>query len=304
MAETDSEVVEEQSTESPSLGEGFLTDMTPGQSEATEEQSEEAPEEEQGETPQIEADLTKLSRDNLTDAQLRDLQGGYLRQSDYTRKTTDVSEGRAKLEADRAALLQEQKDFHSAQLEQAKAPQEQTQSQALQQLMQDPNISAEDRAGLGYIAQQAWTIEQQATALKSLQEQMEKLSPQLEETTGTVTQLTEAQNRVQVEVYKQQAAEADNFFGVGETRKYGGFIIQHLEQINPNTNEKYTIPELVGMASGKSVEEASKARQGTKKFRQRSKQQVAPTGSTSVIDTEGADQTEAQAISDIAKTMT
>jgi len=320
-ATTELEAGEGQQAETPTseFGMGFLSDKAPGESgpvEGDPEGSEATGEGEPIAEPEpASTDLNALSLDNISAAQLRQLQDGNLRQSDYSRKTDDLSKGQKTLADEKAAFLQEQKDFHAAQLEAARAPQQQTelsQSANLRQMLQntpaqsDANpqgLSAADRQGYEYLAGIMEQNETLNTTVQGLQKQVEEMSPQFEETSQTVNQLTEAKNKAQIDDYKTQVTEADRLFGEGQSKLHGKFVVNNLGQINPATNEPFTIPELVGMASGKTVAEAEKARAANKTTRQRTKQSVAPAQSPSLVDAEGANISEAAAIAEIGKTM-
>ena len=211
-----------------------------------------------------------------------DDQGDGLRQADYTRKTQEVADSRRQLDAEREGFRQQQQQFQETQqqllLQQQQGPPPPGIPQQLQQVMSDPSLSAEDRAGLNVILTMSQNQEAQAGVIADLRARLEQWEPQLQTTNQVVTQLSQEQQAGNLKRMEDQVQEAYTLFGQEATQAAADFIKKNISTPNRKTGQPYTVAELVGLESGRSVEDAQAARQGNKAVRQRSKQGVNSNG--------------------------
>ena len=211
-----------------------------------------------------------------------DDQGDGLRQADYTRKTQEVADSRRQLDAEREGFRQQQQQFQETQqqllLQQQQGPPPPGIPQQLQQVMSDPSLSAEDRAGLNVILTMSQNQEAQAGVIADLRARLEQWEPQLQTTNQVVTQLSHEQQAGNLKRMEDQVQEAYTLFGQEATQAAADFIKKNISTPNRKTGQPYTVAELVGLESGRSVEDAQAARQGNKAVRQRSKQGVNSNG--------------------------
>ena len=211
-----------------------------------------------------------------------DDQGDGLRQADYTRKTQEVADSRRQLDAERDSFRQQQQQFQETQqqllLQQQQGPPPPGIPQQLQQVMSDPSLSSEDRAGLNVILTMSQNQEAQAGVIADLRARLEQWEPQLQTTNQVVTQLSHEQQAGNLKRMEDQVQEAYTLFGQEATQAAADFIKKNISTPNRKTGQPYTVAELVGLESGRSVEDAQAARDGNKAVRQRSKQGVNSTG--------------------------
>ena len=211
-----------------------------------------------------------------------DDQGDGLRQADYTRKTQEVADSRRQLDAEREGFRQQQQQFQETQqqllLQQQQGPPPPGIPQQLQQVMSDPSLSAEDRAGLNVILTMSQNQEAQAGVIADLRARLEQWEPQLQTTNQVVTQLSQEQQAGNLKRMEDQVQEAYTLFGQEATQAAADFIKKNISTPNRKTGQPYTVAEVVGLESGRSVEDAQAARQGNKAVRQRSKQGVNSNG--------------------------
>ena len=204
-----------------------------------------------------------------------DDQGDGLRQADYTRKTQEVADSRRQLDAEREGFRQQQQQFQETQqqllLQQQQGPPPPGIPQQLQQVMSDPSLSAEDRAGLNVILTMSQNQEAQAGVIADLRARLEQWEPQLQTTNQVVTQLSQEQQAGNLKRMEDQVQEAYTLFGQEATQAAADFIKKNISTPNRKTGQPYTVAELVGLESGRSVDDAQAARQGNKAVRQRSK---------------------------------
>ena len=205
-----------------------------------------------------------------------DDQGDGLRQADYTRKTQEVADSRRQLDAERDSFRQQQQQFQETQqqllLQQQQGPPPPGIPQQLQQVMSDPSLSSEDRAGLNVILTMSQNQEAQAGVIADLRARLEQWEPQLQTTNQVVTQLSHEQQAGNLKRMEDQVQEAYTLFGQEATQAAADFIKKNISTPNRKTGQPYTVAELVGLESGRSVEDAQAARDGNKAVRQRSKQ--------------------------------
>ena len=201
---------------------------------------------------------------------------GYLRQSDYTKGMQGIARDREALQAERAAWEQ-QVAYTQAQQPAEGLPSDAPSSQYVQlaaQALQQPDLSPEDRAGLNTIYAMAYEMERTQAELGRLQE----LEAQFQQTQQSVWQLSDAQLQTKTKAIQTQIDEANEIFGDESVTLSSEFIKRNFGDTNPVTGSEFTIAELVGLATNKTVEEAAGARGRTQATRQRLKQGIA--GST------------------------
>jgi len=232
-----------------------------------------------------------------------------LRQADYTRKTQQVADDRRQVDTERAELRRQQEQFQETQrqvlLQQQQGPPPPTTSQQLQQVMTDPSLSSEDRAGLNVILTMSQQQEQQANVISDLRSRLEQWEPQLQTTNQVVSQLNQEQQASSLKRMEDQVQEAYDLFGQETTQQAAEFIKKNISTPNRKTGQPYTVAELVGLESGRSIEHAQEARQGNRAVRQRSKQGVNSNGSAHPVTTPaGGPISKADALREIESNMT
>ena len=186
---------------------------------------------------------------------------GTLRWDDYTRKTTALADERRQWETQRQqredAFLQKQEQWMERQ-QQALSPQNQQGSLAdrVRQVANGSDLSQQDKAGLGVIADLAQELE----TIKAENAELRALTPQFQQTFQQVQSLTAAQQSVMKANLTEQYKESVGAFGEDTTRAAGEFIKRNIDDVNPHTGKNFTIPELVAMFSGRTAQEARDAR--------------------------------------------
>ena len=236
---------------------------------------------------QPEGNVQAASNGATNDNQPSDADG--LRQADYTRKTQQVADDRRQVDTERTELRRQQEQFQKTQrqvlLQQQQGPPPPTTSQQLQQVMTDPSLSSEDRAGLNVILTMSQQQEQQANVISDLRSRLEQWEPQLQTTNQVVSQLNQEQQASSLKRMEDQVQEAYDLFGQETTQQAAEFIKKNISTANRKTGQPYTVAELVGLESGRSIEHAQEARQGNRAVRQRSKQGVNSNGSAHPVTT-------------------
>jgi|15BtaG_2_1085339.scaffolds.fasta_scaffold01181_5 hypothetical protein len=220
--------------------------------------------------------------------------GGTLRQQDYTRKTQDLADERRAFEAKQVEWQEAQKAQQEQiqqtlqALQQTQQPQAQTGLvQQLQDVASNPNLTAEDRAGLNVIANLANELETAKQTIASLSQFQEQVAPQFEQINQTVTGLSAAQQQAQVAGLRNQLAEANEAFGVEVVeaamplvRRMGAVNGSWSPEVNPQTGEAFSIAEMVGLASGKLAQGNQEAQEAQLNGSRLAKKSVAGTGVT------------------------
>tara|TARA_B100001123_G_scaffold422752_1_gene532089 strand:+ start:1607 stop:2545 length:939 start_codon:yes stop_codon:yes gene_type:complete len=247
------------------------------------------------------------STNNDSPADTQEQEAGYLRHQDYTRKTMDVAEERRQLQADREAFLKQQQEFQEAQRAQPQPQQglTPTLSQQLRQSASSLELSEADRVGINVVAQLAETVEGLQQENRQLIQRLEGVEPQvhqLGQATQTLTQQNEAASQRQLQ---QQSQEAVELFGneiVGNQR-IEAFVAHNLNTSNPATGEPFTVAELVGIATGRSIDEARQGRQQTQGQRQQAKRQAHAGATPSSPAQSSGPISREQSLAEIAQTM-
>ena len=238
---------------------------------------------------------------------------GTLRQEDYTQKTMDLAE-------ERRAFQEEQRQWREEQQQNQQTFQQQQQqhiqalqnpegqqaplSQQLRNVMDNPELSAQDRAGLGVMVNLSSQVEEQQSTIAQLQQQLGQVAPLADGTAAAVNQMTSEHNDTRTSELQTQIAEADRLFGQGSTEQSKDFIHRNLGIINPQTRERYTIAELVAWDTRKDVEAVRNAQSGNRQVRQASKQSVSANGAAHpAADASGGTISESQALAEIRATL-
>jgi hypothetical protein len=291
---TDSDAGQEQTTETPveetrepTLGSGldepdtFLGDSGP---------RDEQPDDGATAQPGAEEGAAADTQPTNGDAPDAETQAGVLRQQDYTRKTTDLADQRKAFEAERTAWLTQREEAVAAQTAAAAVPagaQTPDLSTQIQQALMDPNLAPTERAGLQVIGNMSTELaEARATIaeLKAFQVEMQPKVAAVEATSQTVVQ---GQNAAAVKIYAAQLKDATTAFGAEAVNASKEFIRTNIKGTNPQTGEQWTIPELVGLASGKTAAGAQAATQQTAAARGAAKRRAAPAGSHAAAEPTG-----------------
>jgi hypothetical protein len=101
------------------------------------------------------------------------------------------------------------------------------------------------------------------------------MEAQFQQTQQSVWQLSDAQLQTKTKAIQTQIDEANKIFGDESVTLSSEFIKRNFGDTNPVTGSEFTIAELVGLATNKTVEEAAGARGRTQATRQRLKQVIA-----------------------------
>ena len=177
-------------------------------------------------------------------------------------------------------------------------------SQQLRNVMDNPELSAQDRAGLGVMVNLSSQVEEQQSTIAQLQQQLGQVAPLADGTAAAVNQMTSEHNDTRTSELQTQIAEADRLFGQGSTEQSKDFIHRNLGIINPQTRERYTIAELVAWDTRKDVEAVRNAQSGNRQVRQASKQSVSANGAAHpAADASGGTISESQALAEIRATL-
>jgi len=265
--ESDPVVQEGQATESPvETSFGVIED------EVGPDNSDAAPKAPEGHT---EADAQSSETDVSSDETNR----GYMRQQDYTRKTQDLAEERRAFQAEREQFLKEMSQYREQLQNQPQQAQHTQEMDGLYQLMNDPSLSPQDRAGVQTLLQIRQAQGELANQIREFQQFREELEPQFQQTTQQLQGLTRAQQEAQSKEMRAQGQEAVRLFGEDAVRDNIAFIQANMGQINPQTGEPFTVAQLVGMVTGKPAQEAQKARETSRSASRQAKAQVKPNGS-------------------------
>lgn len=245
-----------------------------------------------------------------------ELKAGYMRQQDYTRKTMDRADEGRQNQREREAIAEERK-----QLDALRQQTQQVQQQALNQAQQGPpqetagdriraNASSSeyteaDRMGLNFVANLSDTIEAVQQQNQQLTQRLSQWEPHLQQL-GQTTQTLQQQSQVasQKEL-SEQSAEAINIFGQEVTQNQGviDFVSRNLNTPNPLTGETYTVAELVGAATNKSVEEASNVRSQHRRQKNQAKTRAQSNGVAAPPVQSSGNISYDQALSEISSTL-
>ena len=236
------------------MTEGLLTDSA-----AEEGQAETAPadegndfafpaEETQATAPEPEGEQTE-SADSASNAATSN--EGQMLRADYTRKTQDLADERRQLAEERRLMAEERQQerdqwqAHINAMTQSINPEEPS---TIARALQNPELSAEDRAGLEYLQ----ASEQEQNTLRdyvgTMAQQMEHMQQRLDWAYGHLEGQHADQRGAADVLVKDQFAEADEAFGVEKTQA-AAWMIEKLwgEGVNPQ-GEPLTIKEIVAMA--------------------------------------------------------
>ena len=240
---------------------------------------------------------------------------GPMLRADYTRKTQTHADEVREFKAEQARWREEQAGSQ-AQIQQALATiQAQNSPQStqpaglteqLQEVASSPNLSQEDRAGLNVIANMAAQLEEAQYTIRELSGFRDQVSGQFERTSRAVDGLTQAQSDTLMEGLQAEKASAIESFDQATVEAamplVGRMALQDGNWAPPEnaaTGKPYTIPEMVGMFSGRIAQEHMDARTGHRTAVNGSKKTVAPTGTTSPSGSMNS-VSQAEAIAEIA----
>ena len=236
------------------MTEGLLTDSA-----AEEGQAETAPadegndfafpaEETQATAPEPEGEQTE-SADSASNAATSD--EGQMLRADYTRKTQDLADERRQLAEERRLMAEERQQERDQWQNQINAITNTISPEdpgTIARALQNPELSAEDRAGLEYLQ----ASEQEQNTLRdyvgTMSQQMEHMQQRLDWAYGHLEGQHADQRGAADVLVKDQFAEADEAFGVEKTQA-AAWMIEKLwgEGVNPQ-GEPLTIKEIVAMA--------------------------------------------------------
>ena len=274
MAEADLESVDGQAEENP------ISEPVFGMGEDESGTSSQAPEVEEGHPENAKTTSTDDTPDPV------ETERGYLRQQDYTRKTEELAQERRDFQAEREAFRTEMAQLRQQMQQTQQAPVQQQNGLVgqLQQVMNDPNLSPEDRAGLNVIrglAEEVEAYEQELSELRQIRDQFQQ-------TSQVVQGLTQQQQQAQLNMVRNQMDEARQMFGedvvqgaMGAIRRLGVENGQWNPETNPSTGKPYTISEIVAMATGRTAEDRKAAVEANRNGRVQAKHRVAANGSQS-----------------------
>ena len=247
------------------MTEGLLTDSA-----AEDGQAEAAPadegndfafpaEETQATAPEPEGEQTE-SADSASNAATSD--EGQMRRADYTRKTQDLADERRQLAEERRLMAEErqqEREQWQAQINAMTQSINPEEPSTIARALQNPELSAEDRAGLEYLQ----ASEQEQNTLRdsvgAMAQQIEHMQQRLDWAYGHLESQQATERGVADVMVKEQFAEADEAFGPEKTQA-AAWMIERLwgDGVNPQ-GEPLTIKEIVAMAHNMPADQAQDA---------------------------------------------
>jgi hypothetical protein len=275
--------------ESPSelQGDGLFSDNSSEGVQVEPEDTQDQPEVQEQETPAPDPDET----------------GDRLRQKDYTQKTMALAEEKRAHQNEREQWLRERETAIQQPQEYYDEVPPSQYTQQIQQALQSPTLTNEDRAGLNVLYTMSQDMEQQAAELADLRSFREQFEPQYQETAQTVQHLSDSQLTARTSAIQEEVTEAQEAFGEESVQLSGDFIHRNFGATNPATGKEFTISELVGLATGKTTEEASAAREKTRTNRNQAKHKASTPQSPSGNPRGTGKQSRAEAIAEIEADM-
>ena len=263
-----------------------------------------------GESPTPEAETDALSREAWENLTPDERFQGYLRHSKFTRNSMDLGTERRAFESERE---QERQRLHTEReewLKQRETAVQQSQTQPalsradeIRQFAGNPELSGVDRAGMEYIANQQQTIQDLSTKVEGLVSRLETMAPDVEQAKTAAAQMTQEKHDTLMGSLREQVKTAKEVFGEETFTKVGSLLAPYLRDvlagnapINPDNGKAFTIPELVGRLSGRSLEEAQKAREGNLVSRQEAKTAARAVGTSTAPSDAGGPLSEAEAV--------
>ena len=236
-----------------------------------------------------------------------DTRAGILRLQDYTRKTQDLAEERKQFRAERDAYQRERQEWLSKREQALAQPQADAAgtppnlAAQIDQALMDPNLQPTERAGLQVIGNMARELAEAKAALAEFRTFRDELAPKFRAVEATATGVAKERNDALVKRMATQYKEAQEMFGAEAVKSCQQFVRQNIQGVNPLTGVQYTIPELVGMATGKPAQQAQDARSGARGQRDAAKRRAGPAGAHPDAPG-GAALTRTQALAEIAST--
>tara|TARA_R110000824_G_scaffold53767_4_gene148530 strand:- start:3850 stop:4791 length:942 start_codon:yes stop_codon:yes gene_type:complete len=220
----------------------------------------------------------------------------------------------AELERERALTAREQAFSTREQASQPQAPVQ----QSLQEQMQTDAKALRDYANQTNDPAQRQELLNQATGVEYVQSAIvqgveRKLAEMgldgYKDVAQSVRQMQDVQRVAQEKVMREQAQDAYEIFGEDAVNNPATlrFINRNraaLGEINPATGANYTIPELVGQATGRTAQEQAGIRQNGRNQKRNAKQGAAPQGRPASANVSaGGTISNAAAIAEINQTM-
>jgi len=235
-----------------------------------------------------------------TDAQTpEEMERGYLRQDDYTRKTTELANQVRALQEQQTAFATERQTFltqYQALIDQQRNPAPLAESERIRGLATQAETES-DRAGFGYLADVIAMNERLSQELSALTEQVNQQAPQITETAEATNQLAQQRQNELLGALQKERVAAVGIFGEELVQEHQGFWSNNLTQTKPD-GSFYSIGELVAMKSGRSLEEAQKAKAGNGQARTAAKRTLRAPGPAAPAQA-GGSQTRDQAIAEM-----
>ena len=218
-------------------------------------------------------DLTTADPDTLPD-HLRPAAEYVKRlQADYTRKTMDLADQRRAVENMQGESRGERQQYIQAL---SQAPGAQQQDDPIQALYDA--LPEEDRRGLNTVDQLVDHRIRAALGEGTL-EQISSIRSELDTLKST-------QNSGRVREIQSELAEARAEYG-DLVDQYSDLLVNNYGRINPNTNQNFTVSEILGLFSGRTAEAAQSARSEDQRARSASKRRAAPRAQSAAAGTNG-----------------
>jgi hypothetical protein len=152
--------------------------------------------------------------------------------------------------------------------------------QNLQAALNDPNLSQEDRMGLGALIQMQESSEQQQAMIAELTEWKEKAEAHFLQTSQTVQQMNQTQESALDKQKTTQWFEAVQAFGAQTVRDNVKFLDANWGDQAHANGTNLTVAELISMRTGQPFQAAQVAQQENRLLRQQAKQDAAVNGAT------------------------
>ena len=262
-------------------------------------------------TPEEEPEPQDRQPDSEPETDPVETERGYLRQQDYTRKTQELADQRRADEATRQAFQEEMaasREQMQQVLQRADQPQAQGYASQFDGLLQDPNLSPEDRRGVAVLQGMAQEMDGLKQTNEQLVQKLAELEPQFAQANQAVQNFSERQHNETLREVNAQLDEANSIFGKDAVDEQMPFVRRMTvtdgswsPEVNPRTQQPYTVAELVSLGSGKAIEDSQKAIAAQKNGKKEAQGKVAPQGSHPVTPPSGP-LTQADALAEIEAT--
>jgi uncharacterized phage infection (PIP) family protein YhgE len=273
----------------PRFGAGLIEDTTDPQAAASESDSgpsvganNQTPDPQASQRPAVDwdnIDLERVNPDELPDELKPAAKVARRLRADYTRKTQELASERTRLAQE--AAQERQRLIETFSRVQGGPGQREQAVDFLQQLSADPNLSADERQGLQAIDQ---LINHRIGPIMQENEQLKQTVAQLQQGYG---QLTQRQVDEASRLLVKEVNQAKDTFGEETVQQYAPVIHRLYGQMDPRTQEPYTIAGILELMTGQQAQKVANARAQNLQAARAAKAQTGPRSSTAPAATTG-----------------